>query len=252
MSKVKRIGIVNQKGGVGKTTTAVNLSAYLAKAGQRVLLVDLDPQVNATSGMGQTVREENIYTVLTGAHEVEAAVVNIGKGLDLLPSSPDLVGASAELIENPTRLAEVLRPLEPAYDLILLDAPPSLGPITLNVLSAAEGLIVPVQAEYYALEGIAGLLETIDQVRSSLNPTLRLLGVLITMYDPRTLLSQQVESNIRANMGEKVFWTVIPRNVRLAEAPSYGQDIGQYAPTSSGAHAYRRLAEEVIRRVQEA
>lgn len=249
---MKRIGIVNQKGGVGKTTTAVNLSAYLAKAGQRVLLVDLDPQVNATSGVGQSAQEESIYSVLLGSSDPQAAILNVARGLDLLPSSPDLVGASAELIENPTRLAEVLGPLESSYDVILLDAPPSLGPITLNVLSASEGLIVPVQAEYYALEGIAGLMETIDQVRSSLNPALRLLGVLITMYDPRTLLSQQVEANIRSNLGEKVFWTVIPRNVRLAEAPSYGQDIGQYAPTSSGAHAYRRLAEEVLRRVKEA
>lgn len=252
MGKVKYIGIANQKGGVGKTTTAVNLAAYLAKSRRKVLLVDLDPQANATSGMGQTASERNIYTVLVGADGVRDAVVGVTDGLDLLPSSPDLVGASAELIEKPTRLAEVLRALEPHYDLILLDAPPSLGPITINVLAAAEGLIVPVQAEYYALEGIAGLMETIDQVRTNLNPALRLLGVLITMYDPRTLLSQQVESNIRANLGEKVFWTVIPRNVRLAEAPSYGQDISQYAPTSSGAHAYRRLAEEVMRRVQEA
>jgi chromosome partitioning protein len=146
----------------------------------------------------------------------------------------------------------VLEPLSTAYDLILIDAPPSLGPLTLNALVASEGLLVPVQAEYYALEGIAGLMETIDEVRSNLNPALRLLGVLITMFDSRTLLSQQVESNIRAHLGEKVFWTVIPRNVRLAEAPSHGQAIGDYAPTSSGAHAYRRLAEEVMRRVQEA
>ncbi|RDI95241.1 ParA family protein [Meiothermus sp. QL-1] len=249
---MKRIGIVNQKGGVGKTTTAVNLAAYLARAGQRVLLVDLDPQFNATSGLGQTPPEHNIYALLMGACTAEQAVQRVLPGLDLLPSSPDLVGASAELLEEPGRLAEVLRPLLPAYDLVLLDAPPSLGPLTLNVLSAAEGLIVPVQAEYYALEGLAGLLQTVERVRSSLNPALRLLGVLITMYDPRTLLSQQVESNLRANLGDKVFWTVIPRNVRLAEAPSHGQDIGQYAPTSSGAHAYRRLAEEVMRRVQEA
>ena len=249
---MKYIGIVNQKGGVGKTTTAVNLAAYLAKSGHRILLVDLDPQVNATSGLGQTSPEQNIYTAMTGAGSPESAILNVVKNLDLMPSSPDLVGAAAELIENPTRLAEVLNPLGANYDLVLLDAPPSLGPITLNVLAASEGLIVPVQAEYYALEGIAGLIETIDRVRSSLNPSLRLLGVLITMYDPRTLLSQQVESNIRSNLGEKVFWTVIPRNVRLAEAPSYGQDISHYAPTSSGAHAYRRLAEEVVRRVQEA
>ncbi|MBF6592834.1 MAG: ParA family protein [Thermaceae bacterium] len=249
---MKRIGIVNQKGGVGKTTTAVNLSVYLAKAGQKVLLIDLDPQVNATSGLGQTADSESIYSILVGNTNPETAILEVTEGLDLVPASPDLVGAAAELLENPTRLAEVIASLEANYDVVLLDAPPSLGPITLNVLAAAEGLIVPVQAEYYALEGVAGLMDTVDQVRSELNPGLRLLGILITMYDPRTLLSQQVEANLRANLGEKVFWTVIPRNVRLAEAPSHGKDIAQYAPTSSGAHAYRRLAEEVMRRVQEA
>ena len=249
---MKRIGIVNQKGGVGKTTTAVNLSVYLAKAGQKVLLIDLDPQVNATSGLGQSDEAGSIYNALVGGSAPGSAIINIGEGLDLIPASSDLVGATAELLETPTRLAEVITALEPQYDAILLDAPPSLGPITLNVLAAAEGLIVPVQAEYYALEGVAGLMETVDQVRTGLNPALRLLGILITMYDPRTLLSQQVEANLRANLGEKVFWTVIPRNVRLAEAPSHGKDIAQYAPTSSGAHAYRRLAEEVMRRVQEA
>lgn len=228
------------------------MAAYLAKAGQKVLLIDLDPQVNATSGLGQVSQDANVYTVLTGEAESKEAILALEDNLHLMPSSPDLVGASAEMLENPTRLREVLQGLEKSYDLVLLDAPPSLGPISMNILAAAEGLIVPVQAEYYALEGIAGLMETIEQVRSNLNPSLRLLGVLITMYDPRTLLSQQVEANIRANLGEKVFWTVIPRNVRLAEAPSHGQDIGQYAPTSSGAHAYRRLAEEVLRRVKEA
>ena len=249
---MKRIGIVNQKGGVGKTTTAVNMAAYLAKAGQKVLLIDLDPQVNATSGLGQATQAANIYSVMTGETSPKEAILEVENNLHLMPSSPDLVGAAAELLENPTRLREVIKGFEKSYDLILLDAPPSLGPISMNILAAAEGLIVPVQAEYYALEGIAGLMDTIEQVRGSLNPALRLLGVLITMYDPRTLLSQQVEANIRSNLGEKVFWTVIPRNVRLAEAPSHGQDIGQYAPTSSGAHAYRRLAEEVMRRVQEA
>ncbi|MDX2005171.1 MAG: ParA family protein [Meiothermus sp.] len=249
---MKRIGIVNQKGGVGKTTTAVNMAAYLAKAGQRTLIIDLDPQVNATSGLGQSTRTANVYSVMIGESQPKEAILELEPNLHLMPSSPDLVGASAELLERPTRLREVLADLDSSYDLILLDAPPSLGPISMNILAASDGLIVPVQAEYYALEGIAGLIDTIEQVRSSLNPSLRLLGVLITMYDPRTLLSQQVEANIRANIGEKVFWTVIPRNVRLAEAPSHGQDIGQYAPTSSGAHAYRRLAEEVMRRVQEA
>ena len=228
------------------------MAAYLAKAGQRVLLIDLDPQTNATSGLGQTTQNNNVYTVMSGDSKAKEAILEVDKGLHLMPSSSELVGASAELLENPTRLREVLKPLEKDYDLILLDAPPSLGPISMNILAASEGLIVPVQAEYYALEGIAGLMDTIEQVRTSLNPALRLLGVLITMYDPRTLLSQQVEANIRTNLGEKVFWTVIPRNVRLAEAPSHGQDIGQYAPTSSGAHAYRRLAEEVLRRVKEA
>lgn len=249
---MKRIGIVNQKGGVGKTTTAVNLSVYLARAGQRVLLIDLDPQVNATSGLGRVAETSSIYSALVEDTALASAVLNIADGLDLIPASTDLVGATADLLENPTRLSEVIATVESGYDTVILDAPPSLGPITLNVLAAAEGLIVPVQAEYYALEGVAGLMDTVDQVRAGLNPTLRLLGILITMYDPRTLLSQQVEANLRANLGEKVFWTVIPRNVRLAEAPSHGKDIAQYAPTSSGAHAYRRLAEEVMRRVQEA
>ncbi|HEU4743441.1 MAG TPA: ParA family protein [Meiothermus sp.] len=249
---MKRIGIVNQKGGVGKTTTAVNLAAYLSQAGQRVLLMDLDPQANATSGLGQETTNGGVYALLTGEASLEQVVQKVNPKLHLVGAESSLVGASADLLDNPIRLREVLEPFSRQYDLIVLDAPPSLGPLTLNVLAASQGLLIPVQAEYYALEGIAGLMETIEQVRVRLNPALRILGIVITMYDSRTLLSQQVEANIRSHFGEQVFWTVVPRNVRLAEAPSYGQAISGYAPTSSGAHAYRRLAEEVMRRVQEA
>jgi len=244
--KVRRIALVNQKGGVGKTTTAINLATYLGRMGKRVLLVDLDPQGNATSGLGLRP-ERGVYQLLQG--EPLARLVHPVDSFDLLPATWDLVGATVELAENPLALAEALA--DEGYDLTLLDAPPSLSPLTLNALGAAQGVVVPVQAEYYALEGVAGLLATLDEVRSRFNPALRLLGILITMYDGRTLLSQQVEAQLRAHFGEKVFWTVVPRNVRLAEAPSFGRTIAQHAPTSPGAHAYRRLAEEVIARVQE-
>jgi chromosome partitioning protein len=244
-TKVRRIALVNQKGGVGKTTTAINLAAYLARMGKRVLLVDLDPQGNATSGLGVRA-ERGVYHLLQG--EALPGLVREVDGFHLLPATPELVGATVELAEAPTALREVLE--DQAYEFTLLDVPPSLSPITLNALAAAEGVVVPVQAEYYALEGVAGLLATLDEVRSRLNPSLRLLGILVTMYDGRTLLSQQVEAQLRAHFGEKVFWTVVPRNVRLAEAPSFGRTIAQHAPTSPGAHAYRRLAEEVIARVQ--
>uniref|UniRef100_A0A7C5VJV2 ParA family protein n=1 Tax=Thermus caliditerrae TaxID=1330700 RepID=A0A7C5VJV2_9DEIN len=246
-AKVRRIALVNQKGGVGKTTTAINLAAYLARMGKRVLLVDLDPQMNATSGLGLRP-ERGVYQLLQG--EPLETLVQPVDSFHLLPATPELVGATVELAEMPLALAQTLG--DEAYDLTLLDVPPSLSPLTLNALAAAHGVVVPVQAEYYALEGVAGLLSTLDEVRSRLNPRLRLLGILITMYDGRTLLSQQVEAQLRGHFGEKVFWTVIPRNVRLAEAPSFGKTIAQHAPTSPGAHAYRRLAEEVIARVQEA
>ncbi|GGM92663.1 chromosome partitioning protein Soj [Thermus composti] len=244
---MRRIALVNQKGGVGKTTTAVNLAAYLARLGKRVLLVDLDPQANATGGLGVRA-ERGVYHLLQG-EALEGLVLEVD-GFHLLPATPDLVGATVELAEAPLALREALR--DEAYDFTLLDVPPSLSPLTLNALAAAQGVVVPVQAEYYGLEGVAGLLATLEEVRARLNPALRLLGILITMYDGRTLLSQQVEAELRAHFGEKVFWTVIPRNVRLAEAPGFGRTIAQHAPTSPGAHAYRRLAEEVIARVQEA
>ncbi|MEX2502961.1 MAG: ParA family protein [Trueperaceae bacterium] len=248
------VGVINQKGGVGKTTTAINVAAALATS-RRVLLVDLDPQANATSGLGIERSERTIYDVLVGEVAARQAVVPTGtENLFVLPASADLSGAAVELDashDDLTLLRKALIGVRPNYDFVVVDAPPSIGALTLNGLAAADTLIVPLQSEYYALEGIAGMMETVERVQGSLNPDLTILGILLTMYDGRTKLSQQVEENVRGHFGDLVFRAVVPRSVRLAEAPSYGQPIFGYAPTSQGAFAYRALAEEVLTRAAE-
>ncbi len=251
MSKV--VAIANQKGGVGKTTTAVNLAAYLALA-TRVLLVDVDPQANATSSLGIDPRglERSTYDVLIGLAGLADVVVPSGRpGLDLAPANRALSGAQVELMELPDR-AERLRgalvSVRSRYDFVLIDCPPSLGILTLNALVAADALVAPVQCEYLALEGLGQLMETIDLVRTELNPRLELLGVLLTMHDPRTILSHQVIGEVRQHFPTETFETVIPRSVRLSEAPSHGKPVVEYDPTSRGAGAYAALAREVLRR----
>ncbi len=247
------IGVINQKGGVGKTTTSVNLAAALAGRGRRVLLVDLDPQANATSGLGISPEGPTIYEVLVGNAPARTAVIPSGvEGLDILPASGDLAGAALELdasTENMRLLKKALTGVAPRYDLVIIDSPPSFGALTLNLLAASDSIIIPLQTEYFALEGIAAMIDTVVRVQGGLNPDLTVLGILLTMFDSRTRLSQQVEDNVRQHLAGAVFSTVIPRNVRLAEAPSYGQAIFDYAPASAGAEAYGRLAGEVLDRV---
>jgi chromosome partitioning protein len=253
---MKIVAIANQKGGVGKTTTAVNLGAALAEIGHRILIIDLDPQANATSSFGlQAVEQTSLYEpLLGGASITERIFPTEREGLFIVPSDLDLAGAEVEIARMPnhlTRLAETLQPLhaDATFDFVLLDCPPSLGILMTNALAAADELLTPIQCEYFALEGLVKIVRLIEQVRDSgANKRLELGGIIMTMFDARTNLSEQVVAEVRQHFGERVYQTVIPRSVRLSEAPSFGKSILEYAPSGSAAKAYRALAREFIQR----
>jgi chromosome partitioning protein len=246
------IAVLNQKGGVGKTTTAVNLGAYLAKAGKSVLIVDFDPQGNATSGLG--VDKQNLdstaYDFIFKKAQAEDVIKETDtNGLYIVPTNAHLAAAEVELVSHNNRehlLKEALSNL--AYDFILIDCPPALGLLTINALTAANELLIPVQAEYYALEGLSQLLSVVQRVRGGLNPGLELLGVLVTMYDGRTSLSEQVYGELKKYFGDKLLSTIVPRNVRVAESPSYGKPISEHDKWSKGARAYKALSKEILKR----
>lgn len=250
----KIISIINQKGGVGKTTTAVNLAAFLADKGYKTMLVDADSQGNATSGLSKDVElGETLYDVLLDDVSIEEAVVKTDiKKLSILPASIDLAGAEIEMVSMEKREFLMKRKLDQVcdkYDFILIDCPPSLGLMTLNALVASQEILIPIQAEFYALEGLSQLVKTVQVVTRKLNPGLSILGILLTMFDGRTNLSLQVADEVKKYFGNKVFRTVIPRSVKLSEAPSFGEPILTYAPKSKGAEAYKKLCREVIKRV---
>jgi chromosome partitioning protein len=246
------ISFINQKGGVGKTTSSVNVASYLSQMGKFVLLVDLDPQGNATSGLGIDHRsiQHSLYSTMVNNGDIHQAIIKTGEnGFDIIPATADLAGANIELVDienREFRLYDVLRQVRTDYDYIIIDSPPSLGLLTINGLVASDSIIIPVQAEYYALEGLGQLLETIDLVKDNLQPNLEVMGAVITLYDKRNRLAQQVVREMRQHFPGRVFNSIIPRNVRLAEAPSFGQPISLFDTLNSGARAYKSLAKEII------
>nr|WP_180953134.1 AAA family ATPase [Eggerthella timonensis] len=248
------MAIINQKGGVGKSTTAINLSAALGELGKQVLLVDLDPQGNSSSGLGIEKSQVHncVYDVLLNDVAIEDVIIpDVGEGLDLVPATINLAGAEVELVSEmarENRLKDAVGSLRGKYDYVFIDCPPSLGLLTVNALVAADKLLIPIQCEFYALEGVTKLLDSMKRVKTRLNPTLDIFGVLLTMYDGRTTLSRQVVEEVRSYFGKTVFATLIPRTVKLSEAPSFGQPITQYDPSGKGAQSYMNLAKEVVQR----